>query len=133
MVRPGSGEQERLGFGRPAFDLSLQQERADRLGTGAAAGLAGLDDIEAARTQRRRQGLQLGGLADPFPAFEGDEAAGHAWPKRDFTPSQMRPKKPASPIAVSATSGVVCSGMSPAWTTRSAMCWPCAIGACTGP
>ena len=104
---------------------------------GAAARLAGVDDVDAARPQRCGQRRQLGRFADPLPAFERDEAAGHgrhAAPNRLFRPVQMRPKKPASPTAVSATSGVTCGGMpSPVSTTRSAICWPCAIGACTGP
>ena len=49
-------------------------------------------------SQRFGEGLDLGRLAGPLPAFEADElaAGGHAIPTSCLRPSQMRPKKPAS-------------------------------------
>ena len=50
-----------------------------------------------------------------------------------WLPSSPRWSLARTDTGTAATSGVVCGGMSPAWTTRSAMCWPWAIGARTGP
>ncbi len=70
MVGAGGGEEQGLGLRRPAL-ARLQQQRADRLGAGAAAGLARLDDVEAARAQRRRQRLQPGSTCRPPPRLRG--------------------------------------------------------------
>ena len=135
MVGAGGGEEQGLGLGGPAVVVALEQKLADRLGAGAAAGLAGLDHLEAAAAQRLGQRLQLGRLADPLPAFEGDEAARASRLSRTARsgPFQIRPKKPASPTASAATSGMVWGGVSAVETTRSAICWPLAIGALIGP
>ena len=53
--------------------------------------------------------------------------------KSEAKPAMMRPKKPASSTASAAISGIVCGGVSPVVTTRLAICWPCLIGALTGP
>ena len=42
MIGAGGGEQQRLGFGLHRR-LAVEQQLADRLGAGAAAGLAGFD------------------------------------------------------------------------------------------
>ena len=68
-----------------------------------------------ALAQRLGERLHLRRLADPLPAFEADEPAAraHAIPNSDLRPSQMRPKKPASPTSSPATSGTICGGVSP--------------------
>ena len=135
MVGARGGEEQGFRFRAPAFVRAVEQEAADRLGAGAAARLARGHQINAACLKGRGQRLQLRRFANPLAPFEGDEAASrHAAPNRLFRPYQMRPKKPASPTSVSAASGITCGGEpSPVSTTRSAMCWPCAIGAWTGP
>ena len=80
---------------------------------GASAGLARHDHLDAARPQRLGQRVELGRLADPFPAFEADEPppviSAHAIPSNCLSPIQARAKKPASPTASAATSGITCS------------------------
>src|SRR5688572_5017608 len=134
MIRARRSEKQRLGFWRHTRILSGEQQVADRLGGIAAAGLASEDAIDAAHGKCRMECLQLGRLADPFSAFERDEASGraHAMPNSCLRPIQARPKKPACSTASPATSGMTCSPSGMA-TTRSAMCWPLAIGAFTGP
>ena len=73
MVGARRGEQQGLGARVPARLVALQQQRADRLGIGAAAGLAGDDDRQPAPLERRGERVELGRLARPLPAFEADE------------------------------------------------------------
>src|SRR4029078_1287841 len=116
------GEQQRFGPRVPSVRLARQQEVPDRFGARAAARLTPLNHLVAARADLRGQSAQLGRLTDAFAALKGDEAAAHAQPNREVSPAQTRPKKPASPTSVSATSGMTCGVVSPVVTTRSATC-----------
>ena len=73
MVVAGGRHQEQLGRRQPALGRTLDQEAADSLRTGRAAGLAGADDLQPARLKPEREALELGGLARTLAAFEGDE------------------------------------------------------------
>ena len=136
MIGAGGGEQQGFGLGRPAIVRAVSSNAADRLGARAAAGLAGhRRTSNAARAQCRGESLQLGRFADPFPAFERDEArfAAHAIPKSCLSPIQMRPKKPAFADLLAGDQRHHLRAVSGVETTRSAICWPLAIGALTGP
>jgi hypothetical protein len=76
MIVAGSDQQQQLGGGCPAVGGTLHQQRTDCLGTRRAAGLARGDDGTAEIAQPRRQRRELGALARPFAALEGDEAPG---------------------------------------------------------
>ena len=84
------------------------QEVADLLRPFAASGLTRYDKIDPAFAERLRKRLQLRGLSNPLPAFEGDEASAfaHAIPMSCRKPIHARPKKPACPTASPATSGI---------------------------
>ena len=74
MVGPRRGEQQRLGLRRSTILLAGQQQLADLLRAFAAARLARDDQVDSPPLQRLGQRGDLGRLADPLPAFEGDEA-----------------------------------------------------------
>ena len=74
QVLTARGEvQQRLGHRLPAPGLAGNQELADLLGARAAARLPGLDHLKAEVSQGFGEQADLGRLAGPFPAFEGDE------------------------------------------------------------
>ena len=85
--------------------------------------------------QRLGKGAELGRLAGPLPAFEADEAPArrsrHAEELLEADPDAAEEARFARPLrrrpaaSTAAVSAVV--------TTRSAICWPLAIGALTGP
>ena len=132
MIRARSGEEQCLGTRTPAIGLAFHQQRTDCFCAGAPARFTGCHDSVPARTECIGQRLKLGRFADALSAFKGDEFGAHP-PKNDIKPAQTRPKKPASETASSATSGMTCGAVSGVVTTRSAMCWPLAIGALIGP
>src|SRR5262249_52802997 len=65
--------QERLGDRRPAIGIARDQKLADALCTRSAAGLAGLDDIDATLPQPACEQLDLRRLAGALPAFQRNE------------------------------------------------------------
>ena len=134
VIRTRRRKQQRFGTRTPAFLVAEQQQFADLLGAFASTGFSRNENLDVSLPQGLGQRGQLGRLADPFPAFERDEArfGDHAIPKSCLRPIHARVKKPASPTASPATSGITCSP-SGIETTKSAMCWPLAIGALTGP
>ena len=112
MVGAGGGEQQGLGPDRPSSVIATEQESAYCFCAVAPPWLAGDEAVDAALGQSDLEGLQLGRLADPLPAFEADELSAHAIPTSCLKPSQMRPKKPAWSIASPATSGTTCGDVS---------------------
>jgi len=115
VVGTGRREQQRFRLRSPTLLGPGQEQFANSFGALASAWFAGDDDLQTALGQSFGEGPDLSGLADPFPAFEGDElsAFAHAIPNSDLRPSQMRPKKPALPTSSPATSGTTCGGVSP--------------------
>ncbi len=133
MVGAGRSHEQRLGRRAPAVGLALDDQRADRLRPRRAARLARLDDVDPVFAQGAREERRLGRLAGPFPALKGNEAPAHLPPRRAWKALAMRPNGPAAATASVATSGSRAVGRPGVVTTRSAMCWPLAIGALTGP
>jgi tRNA A37 threonylcarbamoyladenosine synthetase subunit TsaC/SUA5/YrdC len=74
MVGTRRGEQQSFGLRVPARLIALKQQLADGFGTATSAGLSGDENRDPAILKRFGQSLHLRGLADPFPAFEADEA-----------------------------------------------------------
>src|SRR3954454_22816988 len=77
MVEPGGVEEERLGAGPERLGASAQDEPADVLRLLRSAGLARRRDPMAERLEPPLQARDLGRLAGPLPALEGDEAPPH--------------------------------------------------------
>jgi hypothetical protein len=74
MVSSGREDEQRLG---DAVHRLLQHQPAQMLGENGAAGLAGAEHGVPARPKRLRKRLDVGRLARPVDALEGDEAARH--------------------------------------------------------
>src|SRR4051812_9246320 len=135
MIGPRGGKQQGFRLRSPPRFLALQEQLSHCLSTAAPAWFARDETADAARLERRGERFDLRGLADPFPAFEADEAStfcpfgAHAMPSSCLRPIQMRPKKPALPTSSPATRGTTCGGVSPVVMTSSAISWPLAIGA----
>ena len=137
MVGARGGEQQRLGRGAPALFVA---------GRAAARGSPRRPGCRPARGSRRQSmpaprsasasaatWVDLPAPSPPSRLMKRPRAVAHAIPNSCLKPIQMRPKKPASPTASPATSGITCGAVSAVVTTRSAICWPLAIGALTGP
>ena len=75
---PRGMEQECLGERVPALVGAVKQQPADRLGALGAAGLAGPRRGDAGAGKRRHQKLDLGRLAGPLPALDGNETTARA-------------------------------------------------------
>ena len=75
VVLPRGEEQVELGQWSPAFGRPIDDQGADRLGPLRAAGLAGLHRVEPPLAQALGEVPELGALARPLPALDGDEAA----------------------------------------------------------
>ena len=73
MIRPRGGKEQKLGQRVPALDRTLDQQPADRLGTGRAAGLAGADDLAAQALEPRGEAGELGALAGTLAALDRQE------------------------------------------------------------
>ena len=134
MVGTRGGEQQRLDARAPAVGAACHQQVADRLRPRRAARLPRRYHGQATRAQCLGEAGELRRFADALPPFERDEATRQRQtPKKDQSPAHARRKNPASPTAFSATSGITCGGVEGVSTTRSAMCWPAAMGALIGP
>src|SRR2546423_117626 len=118
VVSSSRCEEKGLRFCAPPLLWAAEQQFADLFCPVAAAWFPSLDHIKAALAESGRERLHLRRLADPLPAFEGDEVSAgwffgaHAIPKSDLRPSQIRPKKPARPTSSPATNGTICGGVS---------------------
>jgi hypothetical protein len=75
MLGTGGEMQQRFGERRPG-DLAGQQQRAQPLGAGRAAGLARRQDGQAGGRQSLGQPALLRGFAGALPALDRDEAGG---------------------------------------------------------
>jgi hypothetical protein len=78
MVAAGGGEQQDLGFRRPAVGVALQHQPADFLGARAAARLARQDDVMAAARSVSASRRACVDLPDPsIPSNERNSPAIH--------------------------------------------------------
>ena len=136
MVAPRRRYQQRFADRVPALRLALDQQFADCLGAGSAAGLARCQRRDPGAVQRLDEKAKLSGLAGALAALEGDEAAAAqclAPQIRYPAVSAIRPSGPSG-----ATASVVCNGTSTAslpgaTMTSLPMVWPFATGAFTVP
>ncbi len=132
VVGAGSGEQQGLGAGMPALARRIEQQGANLLRTGRAAGLARDDGLDAAQRQRFGQQARLGGLAHPLAPLERDEfPTGHG--RSPTTPLARRSSGPAFPTSAPATRGTRAGSWPGTAISSSATCAPRAIGATSGP
>src|SRR3546814_17480026 len=70
-----SGEEQGFASRIPAVVAAFHQQRPDRLGAGAAAGLARRDDIDSACFEGHGKRANLCRLADTLAALQRDETA----------------------------------------------------------
>jgi hypothetical protein len=140
VIASRGGEQQDLGFGRPAVGRPIDQQMSDILGAGRPAGLARQDDIATGRAQGIGKVLRLARFAGAVDPLEGDEpACGHpagAGPNQRpiSTPAatRNRGRKPALATALAVTSGTS-TGASPGRVMVSVPAGaPAATGAASG-
>ena len=110
---------------------------ADRLGALATARLAGQDDVDPALPQGFGETPDLGGLADPLPAFERDEAPPSvqgSHPNRSSpAASSARACSEPRPTAAAVKSGVSWISRSPLQIFSAPTFTPAFTGAMIGP
>src|SRR3546814_9764713 len=75
MVGARGGEEQGFASRIPAVVAAFHQKRPDRLGAGAAAGLARRDDIDSACFEGHGKRANLCRLADTLAALQRDETA----------------------------------------------------------
>ena len=77
MVGARGGKEQGLAPRIPTVVIPFHKQRADRLGARATARFACRDDLDSALRKRGSESMNLGRLADPFPALERDEPPAH--------------------------------------------------------
>ena len=129
----GGGEQQGLGLGGPVLDRAAAAPRI-----ASAPGLPPGSRVSTTSRPRARSAAASAfawvDLPAPSPPSSVMKRPGHASPSEALQArTRCGRRSPPRATALSATSGMVWGGMSAVSTTRSAICWPWAIGARTGP
>jgi hypothetical protein len=75
MIATRGADQQRFRHRVPAARLAADEELAQRLCAGRAAGLAGRDRVDALAAEGREKEPDLSRLAGSLATFEGDEAS----------------------------------------------------------
>ena len=107
VVRPGGREQKGFRFRTPRLVTGrMQQELADRFGSGGSPGLTRQHHLHAFSLEPTRKQARLSGLAAPFPAFDADEPRGDQ-ESQPATPFTIRRNGPARSILAPAFKGML--------------------------